>query len=367
MNRAVLSLVVIGLGLGAVSGDLAQAAPHRAKKAEQQASARKPADLAKQHPSAEEITSADFVPNRPSRALLARTQILLDRARYSPGVIDGMPGDNFDNALKAYKKARGLPEDPTLDAATWRQLSGGDQEPAMVDYTITDEDVAGPFVEKIPRKMEDQAKLPRLGYTEPAELLSERFHMGEGFLKDLNGGKDLKAAGTVIKVANVVRDLDPTDPKTAGRKIAQTKKQDPDRPKVARIVVDKPGHALSAFDKDGNLLGFYPASIGSSEKPAPSGTLKVVRVVPNPTYTYNPKYGFKGVTSAKPFEIKPGPNNPVGAVWIQLTGEGYGIHGTPEPEKVGKTASHGCVRLTNWNALALAAMVDKDVPVEFGD
>jgi lipoprotein-anchoring transpeptidase ErfK/SrfK len=115
------------------------------------------------------------------------------------------------------------------------------------------------------------------------------------------------------------------------------------------------------------VLAVYPASIGSTEKPAPSGTLNVVRVAPNPSYTYNPDYAFKGVKTHKAFEIKPGPNNPVGAVWIQLTGEGYGIHGTPEPDKVGKTASHGCIRLTNWNALELAGMVEKGVPVEFGE
>src|SRR3712207_8258259 len=115
--------------------------------------------------------------------------------------------------------------------------------------------------------------------------------------------------------------------------------------------------------KDGKLVAFYPASIGSEEKPAPSGSRKVERVAQNPTYTYNPKYQFKGVKSDKPFTIKAGPNNPVGAVWIDLSIESYGIHGTPEPEKVGKTYSHGCVRLTNWDVRQLAAMVEKGTPV----
>src|SRR5205807_10023004 len=117
--------------------------------------------------------------------------------------------------------------------------------------------------------------------------------------------------------------------------------------------------------KDGHLLAFYPASIGSKEKPAPSGTYKVTSVARNPTYTYNPAYQFKGVKSKKPFTIKPGPNNPVGTVWINLSLKGYGIHGTPEPGKIGKTESHGCIRLTNWDAEALASMIEKGATVSF--
>lgn len=359
----IATALILGLSLGSVGA--AQARSHHHGHRQQASQGSKTDDLAKQHPSPEDILSATFAPGKPTRALVTRVEILLDRANYSPGVIDGLPGENFEKALRAYKQANALGDAPTIDQATWQKLSEADQEPTLVDYTITKEDVAGPFTEKIPAKMEEQAKLPRLGYHGPAELLSERFHMGEQFLKELNRGKNLEQEGTTIKVANVAGELDPTKAKQAGRKIAQAKKQDPERPKAAKVVVDKPGHSVSAFDKDGKLLGFYPASIGSTEKPAPSGALKVVRVAPNPTYTYNPNYAFKGVKASEPFEIKAGPNNPVGAVWIALNGEGYGIHGTPDPEKVGKTSSHGCVRLTNWDALELASMVEKDVPVEF--
>lgn len=134
---------------------------------------------------------------------------------------------------------------------------------------------------------------------------------------------------------------------------------------VARIVIDKTARELRAFDDRDRLLAYYPASVGSEEKPAPSGVVHVTRIARNPSYTYNPDYAFKGVRTDEKFTIKPGPNNPVGLVWIALEGEGYGIHGTPEPEKVGKTASHGCVRLTNWDALDLAVMTKKGVPVEF--
>ena len=135
---------------------------------------------------------------------------------------------------------------------------------------------------------------------------------------------------------------------------------------MSRIEVDKKQRELRAYARDNKLVAVYPASIGSAEKPAPSGTHKVTGVATNPTYTYNPDYKFKGVKMDKKFDIKPGPNNPVGTVWIALDAPSYGIHGTPEPEKVGKTSSHGCIRLTNWDAEALAKMVQKGTVVEFG-
>jgi len=124
---------------------------------------------------------------------------------------------------------------------------------------------------------------------------------------------------------------------------------------------------LKLFEKSNALIGFYPATVGSEEKPSPSGTLKVTEINHNPTYRYNPSYHFKGVHSRKPFEIAPGPNNPVGTVWISLSAEGYGIHGTPAPDKVSKAASHGCVRLTNWDAERVASEVSKGTPVAFVD
>jgi lipoprotein-anchoring transpeptidase ErfK/SrfK len=134
---------------------------------------------------------------------------------------------------------------------------------------------------------------------------------------------------------------------------------------VARIVVDKERNALSAYDKDGRLLAHYPATVGSASRPAPTGSFEVTKVVRNPVYTFNPKDKFAGVHTDQPFNIAPGPNNPVGTVWIEINKDGYGIHGTPEPEDIGKTASHGCVRLTNWDAEDLAKGVEKRIPAEF--
>ena len=187
--------------------------------------------------------------------------------------------------------------------------------------------------------------LPAMGYTGPTEELAERFHVSEDVLKALNPGQRLDKAGTVIQVPNVGGK--PTDEK------------------VTKIEIDKAQKTLRAFGKNGQLLAFFPASIGSEEKPAPSGTFKVTDVERNPVYRYDPKFAFKGVSSKVPFEIKPGPNNPVGLVWIGLSAPSYGIHGTPDASKVSKSYSHGCVRLTNWDALELAGMVSKGAQVAF--
>ena len=294
-----------------------------------------------------DVNAAEFSTpqSRKKREVLLRAQVLLDRAGFSPGAIDGRRGGNFANALRAFQQHHELADSGTLDAPTWSKLTEGASDPVLIEYVTTADDVKGPFAEEIPDSLEKKATLKRLGYTGAVELLAERFQMDEDLLEDLNPKKEYDKRGTTIVVANV---------KQASPKL-----------QVTRIVVEKGKRTLRAFDPEGRLVGFYPASIGSDERPPPSGTLKITRVVYNPHYVYDPRFQFDGVKAKTKIRIAPGPNNPVGSVWMNLNERSYGIHGTAEPSKIGKTYSHGCVRLTNWDAKVLAAMVKKGTTVEF--
>ena len=285
-----------------------------------------------------------FASKKAISPLVIKAEILLARAHFSPGEISGRPGENLNKAIAAFAEAQGKAT-KKLDRELWDKLSSVSADPVVIEYTISEADMRGPFVEKIPDKMEMMQDLPRLAYTTPREALAEKFHMSPELLSALNPGEKFDVAGHTILVANI-----PTGSL---------------QEKVNRIRVDKAKQELRAFDAGGKLLAYYPATVGSEEKPAPSGTLKVTAIKKNPTYHYNPAYAFKGVRTTKPFTVEPGPNNPVGIVWIGLTGEGYGIHGAPEPGKVGKTQSNGCVRLTNWDALQLASGVSKGTSVDF--
>lgn len=277
-----------------------------------------------------------------------RLQVLLDRTHFSPGEIDGRFGENAKKALRAYAEARQLPGSDTPTEEVWKALRA-DSRPATLTYTITEQDVAGPFLNKLPSKMEDMKDIPKLGFTSPREALAEKFHMSERLLVALNPGRHFDRAGETIVVVDTASPGEET------------------QAKADRVEVDKVRQTVKLFDKSNALIGFYPATVGSEEKPSPSGTLKVTEISKNPFYRYNPAYRFKGVQSRKPFTIKPGPNNPVGTVWINLSAEGYGIHGTPSPDKISKAESHGCVRLTNWDAERVAARVAKGTPVAFTD
>ena len=277
---------------------------------------------------------------------VVKAEVLLDRARFSPGAIDGIDGENFRKAISAYQTQMSLPVTGRLDQATWDRLTAGAPVP-LKSVEISKADVDEPFTRTIPVDFEAQSKLKRMGYHDIREKLGERHHMSVPLLRALNSGSTF-AAGQRVVVADVGEGK-PTD-------------------KVAKVVVDKAGRDVEALAADGRLIAYYPASIGSGEKPAPTGDYVIQRIARNPDYTYFPKFHFKGVKAKTAFTIAPGPNNPVGLVWMDLSAEGgYGIHGTPDPEAVGKTQSHGCIRLTNWDALNLATMVDKNTPVSFGD
>ena len=277
---------------------------------------------------------------------IVKAQVLLDRASFSPGEIDGKLGENAEKALKAFAESKGLAASKQpLTSEIWGALLATSQDPVIVEYKITEKDVKGPFLKKLPAKMEDMKDLQSLDYTSPREAIAEKFHMSEALLEALNPGKKFDEAGQTISVANVM--------------------MKESKPAVARVEVDKIAQTVKALGKAGELIAFFPASVGSDEKPTPSGVLKVTSIDARPNYRYNPDYKFKSVKSKEAFTIKPGPNNPAGSHWIGLSSEGYGIHGTPNPSKVSKSESHGCVRLTNWDVDRLAKMLKKGTEVAF--
>ncbi|MBB3937111.1 L,D-transpeptidase family protein [Aureimonas phyllosphaerae] len=277
---------------------------------------------------------------------IAALQVLLDRAGASPGVIDGRMGGNVDKAVAAYAEMTGRSIDATNAQSLMEELmaTGG---PAVVTYEITNEDVGGPYVAAIPEDYAHKAMLPAMSYERVTEMLAERFHMDEGYLKEINPGADFTRPGTQIKVMA-------TGENVTGQE-------------VAKIIADKGREQVRAYDASGRLVAAYPSSIGSTSTPSPSGTVEVARIAFDPNYTYNPKINFKQGANDKVLTIPPGPNGPVGTIWIALSKPTYGIHGTPEPSKIGKTNSHGCVRLTNWDAAELAKLVKPGVTVEFVD
>ena len=321
---------------------------------------------------------------------LMQAQVVLDRLGFTPGVIDGKMGMSTVNALKGFQEARGLPVTGELDPATQQALAEWKHIPATRMVTIPADFANDQFVE-IPEEREDQAKLDRMGYSSLAEKITERFHTTEEVLAELNAqpaaampgaeqgnesatGNEAAPtpalayrAGMQLRVPNIGADrFDPSAVKD--EKWANTLRLlgvGTEQPKAARIEVDKSDQVLRVLDDQGKLLAQFTATMGSSQFPLPLGTWKIRGVGYNPPWQYDPALLATADKSDPKLEIPPGPNNPIGVVWIDLSKEHYGIHGTDEPNRIGRAESNGCIRLTNWDAARLAQMVSPGVEAVF--
>lgn len=287
--------------------------------------------------SAQAVNSADATSGD---AGLLRAQVLLDRAHFSPGEIDARPGSNTRHAIAAYQRAHDLEPSGELDEATWKSLNAGAAD-VLVRYSVTAGDVAGPYV-ALPDDIMEKAELDALGYSSALEMLAEKFHASPELLRRLNPGAAFDTAGTGLLVPNVAGVAAPG--------------------KAAKVVVDKSDSTVAILDAGGKVLAQFPASTGSEHDPLPIGKWKIDGVARDPEFHYNPDLFWDADAGHARATIAPGPNNPVGVVWIDLSKPHYGIHGTPEPSKVGKTESHGCIRLTNWSARVLADAVAPGTP-----
>lgn len=298
---------------------------------------------------------------------LLQVQVILDRLGFPPGVLDGKMGESMHAALRGFQESRGLPRSGTLDTVTEQALARYRFLQPVRTLAVASDGLKGPFINPVPHDPEKQSKLSSLAYRRPLEKLAEMFHTTPDILIALNpgGGKIYRGARFVFpNILPASRDY-PADLKPEWRRTLSELNVDAVEPRADHIVVDKSEKVLKVFDAKDHLVAQFNATIGSAHDPLPIGHWKINGIDTNPKFHYNPKLFWDADKSNDPATLPPGPNGPVGVVWIDLSKEHYGIHGTPEPALIGRTASHGCIRLTNWDAARLSLMVGPGTPAIF--
>ena len=306
-------------------------------------------------------------PQEPRDISIMHAQVILDHLGFSPGAIDGMRGQSLRLAVQGFQKAKGLKETGELDQPTLRALSEWRSIRPTQLVRLAEADVAGPFYGKLPRDLGKQASYPALGYANALERLAERFHTTPDTILALNDPRRPVRAGWVLRVPTVKpasQDY-PADLPPEWRRTLADLNVDARQPEADHIVVDKSDGALRVFDKDGRMVAQFAATMGSEHDPLPIGSWKVQGAAYNPPFHYNPDLFWDASSGDDKAMLPPGPNGPVGVVWLDLNKPHYGIHGTPSPENIGRTESHGCIRLTNWDAARLALMVKPGTPARF--
>ena len=297
---------------------------------------------------------------------IMHVQVLLDHLGFSPGVIDGRPGQSLTLALNGFQKARGLPVTGRIDRATLRALHPYRAIRPVRALRVTEADAAGPFLGRVPDGMDEQAQLPALGYADLAEKLAEKFHTTPQVLAALNPGM-VPGAGVKMRFPNVLPQSRayPAERTDQWRQTLSDLNVNANQPTADHIVVDKSEGALKVMDAQDRLIAQFPATMGSQHDPLPIGRWTIKGAAYNPPFHYNPDLFWDASSKDDKALIKPGPNGPVGVVWLDISKPHYGIHGTPSPENIGRSESHGCIRLTNWDAARLSLMVKPGTPAVF--
>jgi lipoprotein-anchoring transpeptidase ErfK/SrfK len=335
-------------------------AHHKSKAAP---SAAKPQPVASSPPP-KPATNAPLVSSAPGFPRAVQTifeaQLALDRIGISSGSLDGRIGSQTRAAIRAFQAQSKLPLSGELDAATKTNLSL--TAPLFTNYVVVSNDLAR--LQPLSTTWLGKSQQTALDYETILELLAEKSHSHPDLIRRLNPG--INFSNVVVGTAIQIPDTTPPStnvPPTDDPRVASTQSAPP---KAAFVRISLSGKSLEAFDEETNLLVHFPVSIAQRVEKRPVGELHVAVIAPNPNYTFDPEV-FPESPEAQQLKIKlilpPGPNNPVGAAWIGLDKTGYGIHGTPKPEDVGRTESHGCFRLANWNAERLLKLAWMGMPV----